>query len=264
MSTLGENESISIVWTWGTEDHWVTSFFKCHHKRTRVFSQFFPNGDAGSRNQEVCGIWTCLSPFSRPSWLLIFPPRTFGWPLFLGAKISLMLWVWLRGLKRTLVAIYSALLLCLEAHKGVDNALIVSPLTHSMLERTNLQSDRKVKCWNLDWAANCINSKKFSIEFVLLSGTASTDMRDGNNESAGKISQTFMEWGNLLMKEATERKQGLHQIKNMWISRLGYSTTGVYHYNPCDCQNNSHGWGCPTSSGSSLLEIAKHMEITFA
>ena len=34
------------------------------------------------------------------------------------------------------------------------------------------------------------------------------------------------------------------------MSTLGYSTTGVYHYNPCDCPGNSNQSYCPVANNS--------------
>ena len=253
VDSLGKYESISIVWTWGTEDHWVTSF-KCY-TNALVFSQSFPSGmqdkPGGLRDLDTPStVFPAIisTEFSAQNVRLA---TFFGQNAAMSTRYGTWPEAYAGGYIGGPIALFGGPL-------GADNALIVSPLTHSMLavHQVAKRQENEVLEFGLQGLLYTIPSK-FSIEFLLYAGTASTETRDGDNFHAGSISQTFMEWGNLLMKRGYGKKTRTAPDKNMWISTIGYSTTGVYHYNPCDCQNNSYGWGCPTSSGSSLLGNCK-------
>ena len=64
--------------------------------------------------------------------------------------------------------------------------------------------------------------------------------QDGNT-----IRDAFLSWGNVLLERAGGQRTPPH--KTQWISQLGYSSTGAYHYNPCDCPDNPNGETCPRS-----------------
>eukprot|EP01049_Picozoa_sp_SAG25_P014233 SAG25_NODE_2450_length_1596_cov_4.395458_1_plen_289_part_10 len=63
---------------------------------------------------------------------------------------------------------------------------------------------------------------------------------------SGAAASAFMRWGDFLLEEhGTVRTP---PAANAWISQLGYSTTGTFHYNPCDCPGNANRSVCPAAN----------------
>ena len=79
----------------------------------------------------------------------------------------------------------------------------------------------------------------FSIETVLVlspsradGGGGSGRNRAGVGQHAGAISTAFIEWGDIMLRRAGGQRAA--PTATPWIHQLGYSTTGAYHYNPCE------------------------------
>ena len=63
---------------------------------------------------------------------------------------------------------------------------------------------------------------------------------------AGTVAAAFMRWGDTLLAA----NGGVRAAPDVspWVSQLGYSTTGVFHYNPCDCPDNTNRSACPLAN----------------
>ena len=78
----------------------------------------------------------------------------------------------------------------------------------------------------------------FSTETVLVFSSAKATGSYGTKNNvrevanAGAISTAFIEWGNTMLRRAGGQRTT--PTATPWIHQLGYSTTGAYHYNPCE------------------------------
>ena len=252
VDSLGQYDAISIVWTWGTDGAWTTSF-KCYES-VLVFAQSFPSGfndqPGGSRDLDT------------PS--AVFP--SFVSSDFAFQNVRLATFFGQNAAKSTRYGSWPQAYaggyiggpLCLFGDPlEATGAIILSPLTHHMLAIHQIaeRGNGEVLEFGLEGLLHTIPSN-FSIEFVLYAGAVPTaqESEHWDGQYAGIISQNFMEWGDILLKKSRGKKKRTPPDKNMWINQLGFSTTGVYHYNPCDCLNNSHGWGCQSAFGLTLSD----------
>ena len=115
----------------------------------------------------------------------------------------------------------------------LSRVAILSSLTHPMLQVHALDKSTDSLKFGLQGLLHSV-PPGFSTEVVLTYG-----------KQGGTISNAFVSWGNVLLKRAGGQRTPPHQTP--WISELGYSTTGSYHYNPCDCPSNPSGEICPPS-----------------
>ena len=67
---------------------------------------------------------------------------------------------------------------------------------------------------------------------------------------SGSAARAFVSWGNFLLEEYGQERT--RPDANAWISHLGYSTTGTFHYNPCDCPSNLNRSYCPGGNNSRM------------
>ena len=82
----------------------------------------------------------------------------------------------------------------------------------------------------------------FTLDFV-----AVVHQRDASaTRYSGAAAGAFMRWGDFLLEEYGQVRTP--PAANAWISQLGYSTTGTFHYNPCDCPGNRNRSVCPAAN----------------
>jgi hypothetical protein len=86
------------------------------------------------------------------------------------------------------------------------------------------------------------------IQFVLSVTTPA--QRTHSSTYAGTVAAAFMHWGDMLLQYHQKRRVVANA--SVAISMLGYSTTGIYHYNPCDCVNNSNEEQCNLTTNPQL------------
>jgi sucrose-6-phosphate hydrolase SacC (GH32 family) len=67
---------------------------------------------------------------------------------------------------------------------------------------------------------------------------------------SGAAASAFIAWGDFLLAEYSQQRTP--PDANTWISRLGYSTTGTFHYNPCDCPGNLNRSYCSGGNNSRM------------
>ena len=122
---------------------------------------------------------------------------------------------------------------------NVDGVAVLSALTRPMLQVHALDVDGPAPelRFGLQGLLHTVPSG-FSIETVLVLSSAQagasydTDNNAHDGANAGAISTAFIEWGNIMLRRAGGQRTT--PTATPWIHQLGYSTTGAYHYNPCE------------------------------
>lgn len=248
---IGESQSLAL--TWSSSDasagglSWVTTF-RAYTSGPMVFEQAFPLGwtsGLGERS-DVDVPATAFPSFqlddsiTKDLTLVTFRGQNaaqtthYGrWPLsyrggYLGGPV------------------------CFVAD-DLGSAMVMSPLNNFMITEHNIKTctapPAEGNCTALQYGVQGLIQQlppKTRLEFVLNVFLAKQRGYVQARPTAGMVAAAFMSWGDMLLRYH-EKNRTLPNA-SVAISRLGYSTTGIYHYNPCDCVNNSDGERCHTSS----------------
>ena len=271
------HKKISLYWTWGTNKNnvWITSF-QCYNNQKLLpnvfitFEQYFPYGlthDTYINDQRDIDIPSTIFPSFR-----VIETSTTTTTNVNNNHVHVATFLGQNAAKSTLYGKWP------DAYKGgylggpvalfgkedenssnnnkIDNVIIMSTLTHHMVGMSNIIKDNnQVNLLGFGVGGLIENiPRNYTIEFVLSTTSLKKTKQilentEITNQHIGRIAQSFSQWGDILIQKSYGKNQRTLPNSNVWISKLGYSTTGIYHYNPCDCVNNSIGWGCPPSSG---------------
>ena len=247
--SLGSFTQIALHWRAATTP-WVTSF-RCHDSGLLVFRQEFPgglNGTAGgARDLDVPS--TAFPAFDTSGWvraglrMVTFFGQNAARSTYSGPWPSAYRGGWLGGP----VALYQG------GRHTVGPAAVLSALSHFTTTEHGLVGSELH--FGLQGLLHTV-PPGHTTSFVLSpSGgshhpmaTASDNERGDAHEDvlpgeyAGEVASAFMRWGNVLLRHANGQRTAADAT--MGITHLGYSTTGAYHYNPCDCPNNTAGSHC--------------------
>lgn len=132
----------------------------------------------------------------------------------------------------------------------LENAFVISPIDEFMIANHNIRNCHASAqpCTELYFGALGMLtqlSPGTTLPFVLSVSTAQ-QRQQSSVSYAGTVAASFMAWGDVLLRYHQKRRVASNA--SVVISSIGYSTTGIYHYNPCDCINNSDGESCSTSN----------------
>ena len=108
--------------------------------------------------------------------------------------------------------------------------LVLSPLNAFMAALHNIGSANSTLSWGVGGLMAKL-PRGYRSDFVAVIH----DDRDNSDSErySGAAASAFMAWGDFLLREYGQVRT--RHDANAWISQLGYSTTGTFHYNPCDC-----------------------------
>ena len=251
---LGEFEMLSLSWADTARPHteqlWMTSF-RCYGTGPLVFEQAFPVG------------WT---PGCGVSGDVDIPATAF--PSFqLDDKASENLtMITFRGQNAAQSTHfgrwpgsyrggYLGGPLCF-VDDTLQKALVLSPLDEFMITHHNIKNcsssqSSRARCTELFFGAQGMLQQLApgtSLQFVL--SVSTTAQQKQSSTYAGTVAAAFMHWGDSLLQY--HQKHRVAANASVAISALGYSTTGIYHYNPCDCVNNTNEAQCNGTSNPKL------------
>jgi len=242
---LGAYDDMTLQWeapgaapgtlAWGTT-------FRCHSHGPLRFIQSFPAGWRGElgRHADVDTAATSFPSFRFPAdpalRAVTFRGQNaaqsthFGpWPEsyrggYLGGPLALM-------------------------PTAMDAAIVLSPLDQFMIVEHSLRTEADGSSTLSFGALGLLEElpRNATLEFVLAAEPAGVN---ASRPRAGLVASAFMHWGDLL-RQYHGGTQALPNASTT-MSTLGYSTTGVYHYNPCDCVDNPSGESCGNTSSPNL------------
>eukprot|EP01043_Picozoa_sp_COSAG02_P053152 COSAG02_NODE_5830_length_4005_cov_12.669483_3_plen_398_part_00 len=223
---------------------WVTSFRCYNHSGMVVFTQTFPNGLGNAKSPSLSETDSEERSIDRPS--TAFPsfgmPRTaLGMVTFQGqnAAPTTQVGTWpdatRGGYDGGPFAVFTK-----DLQEGI---VVLSPLTHfmSVLHAKLFEDD--ALSFGLGGLLNNVPTG-FSVDFVASVGYPHNPSQspESGNQFAGLMARAWMKWGDVLLQQYNQQRT--RPDASPWISQLGYSTTGVFHYNPCDCQGNKNTSYC--------------------
>lgn len=217
---------------------WVTKF-RCYNKSGLVvFTQIFPDGLVSTKR----GPGSAERTINRPS--TAFPsfgmPRTaLGMATFQGqnAAPTTQVGTWPEatrgGYDGGPFAVFTK-----DLQEGIA---VLSPLTHFMSVLHAKLFDDDALSFGLGGLYHNV-SAGFSVDFVASFSYPPQMNSPEGNRFAGLMARAWMAWGDVLLRQYNQKRT--RADASPWISQLGYSTTGVFHYNPCDCQGNANRSYC--------------------
>ena len=232
--SIGRFTQIELQWRAGATP-WITSF-RCHDNGQLIFDQSFPqgiNGSAGGvRDLDVPS--TSFPTFNTTTWanaglrLATFFGQNAARSTRSGPWPSSYRGGWLGGP----LAFY-------RGKRGeVGPVVVLSALSHfTTVEHGLAQTELH---FGLQGLLHSV-PQGHRVSFIF-SPLVVTDIEDMAGENAGRIASAFMRWGDTLLRYANGKRTAPDATTA--ITHLGYSTTGAYHYNPCDCPNNTVGSHC--------------------
>ena len=119
---------------------------------------------------------------------------------------------------------------------SLEHVLVMSPLDSFMVTQHNINGSDAGAGTELRFGLQGLLHTLpigFSVDFVL-----SVSVPTATVVHSGVIAAAFMGWGDVLLRAHGGVRTP--PDASVWISKLGYSTTGVFHYNPCDCPGNKN------------------------
>ena len=249
--SLGSFKKISLEWKFVKRKTWITSF-KCYNNFV-VFEQSFPKGleDVPGRGRDMDTPSTAFPSFLIDTFEAKQMVTFFGQNAAQNTRYGTFQDSYVGGYLGGPIGIFDSIT---DRTSPAAEVIVISSLTHHLLAVHNLNPNRSAGTQGdiLEFGVQGLLHnipQNFSIEFLFYIGRP----RPTNDKPyAGNISRVFLEWGELLIQKSHGKTQRTKPDANTWISHLGYSTTGVYHYNPCDCYNNPFGWGCTTNTSLDL------------
>lgn len=248
---LGEFEVLSLSWSDATRPEprhlWTTSFRCYTGSGPLVFEQTFPRGWTPGIHGDVDTPATAFPSFQLDDkatenlTLVTFRGQNAAQSTHYGRWPASYRGGYLGGP------------LCF-VENTLETALVLSPLDEFMITHHNikncssLQSPRS-RCTELFFGAQGMLQQlapRSKLQFVL----SVTTPEQRTHSYAGTVAAGFMHWGDILLQYHQKRRVVANA--SVAISMLGYSTTGIYHYNPCDCINNSLTMMCNLTSNPQL------------
>ena len=235
----GSFRKLSLDWTSQVRQTpellWRTSF-KCYTETAStvqvIFAQTFPDGldDApgGARD------------FTRPS--SAFPAWTgaslngSGVVTFIGANAgkTTVAGTWPSKLSNSLGpqgAQAGPIAFVNPASVTATDVLVVSPITQFMASMSSTHDIGKSRgAGDISWGtAGLIHSlpPAYNSEFVAVISKAPA--ANAASTYSGAVAAAYMHWGDALLRHHGTQRTA--PDANVWVSQLGYSTTGVFHYN---------------------------------
>jgi hypothetical protein len=222
-TTRGDGSSDGDGWRWETS-------FRCYAAGPLVFRQAFPQGSndtlasASMRHRDWPG--SAFPSFSTAGW-----PESLRLATFYGqnaartTQLGTFTQAYSGGYKGGPLALFAP---------ALDGAVVLSPLSNFMVAEHNLNATTAELQFGLQGMLASVPAG-YATDFVLSAhvppkqGRGQGQQRGGavSVEHAGTVAAAFMRWGDALLK--AHRGVRTPPDASQWISKLGYSTTGVFH-----------------------------------
>jgi hypothetical protein len=227
------------------ESVWVTTF-RCYNRSGMVvFTQRFPDGltdTAAAGERSINRPSTAFPAFGMPG-------TTLGMVTFQGqnAAPTTQVGTWpdasRGGYDGGPVAVFTK-----DLRQGIA---LLSPLTQFMsVLHAKLFADDALS-FGIGGLLRSVPAG-FSVDFVVSFSYPAAAAAEEEDRFAGLMARAWMGWGDVLLRHYNQQRT--RPDASPWISQLGYSTTGVFHYNPCDCKGNANRSYCaPEDSTNPLM-----------
>lgn len=226
-----------------TQPAWVTKF-RCYNETGMVvFTQAFPDGLANTIRTGLGSTDTEERSINRPSTAFPSfgePSKVLGMVTFQGqnAAPTTQVGTWPAATRGG----YDGGPFAVFTQDLEEGIVVLSPLTQfmSVLHAKLFEDD--ALSFGLGGLIRNVPAG-FSVDFVAsFSYPSGADSPGASDRFAGLMARAWMSWGDVLLRQYNQQRT--RPDASPWISQLGYSTTGVFHYNPCDCKGNANRSYC--------------------